>query len=363
MELSEFPFKSGTCLSQDFIRLLHEGQLAEPALSLGLDHILACPDCQACLSAQMESRPPLYPGLSAANGPLPELDTFPKGGAKGLPFQSTGEPDASRAALWDNPLGKKYGIDQFLETQACTFQYRGIDLSTGQKVRLTFLRPEYAHLEDFCEALLERSRAVQRIVNPYVLPILHEEKTALGPVIVSPYLGPRRLSSLIEADSLSTEQIEHFAQCLLEGLTALHRGGLVHGPLMPSGILCSPKSMAQGEITLWNAVLGDAPFGARFLHETIQNGVVPYQSPEQSMGREPNFRSDFFSLGCVLFELLTGGKAWSLPDAMDQPNGTLDAPGLNAASREVLRPLLELEPSDRPANHEEVARILKNLTH
>jgi len=136
-------------------------------------------------------------------------------------------------------------------------------------------------------------------------------------------------------------------------LAAAHASGVVHRDVKPSNIWIRRRADGSEAAVLLDfgiAMPADAAGSA--------SGTRGYRSPEQAIGAPCDARSDHFALGCVVFEMLTGRKAW--PTGGDGPDlcRPLADPGLPARWRPLLRSLFSLDPSGRPATLGEIERLL-----
>jgi serine/threonine-protein kinase len=182
--------------------------------------------------------------------------------------------------------------------------------------------------------------------------------------LVSEYIeGPslRRLLEETPAGTLPWQRVTRLALQLADGLEAIHREGVIHRDIKPENIILRDRSKDA------DAVIVDLGNAVGVLWERLTNtglvwGSVPYMSPEQAAGRtDLDARSDLYSLGIVIYELLCGQRPfdaaaeaelmqhhWSTP----APDLTVDAPEQLA---EVVGWLLAKDPAERPAS----ARVVR----
>jgi serine/threonine protein kinase len=163
-------------------------------------------------------------------------------------------------------------------------------------------------------ALLSEARAAAAVSHPNVCAI-HAIDSSLGaPMIVMEYVAGRPLSQFLGEGPLAPERAAELGRQIALGMAAAHAQGVVHGDLKPANILVTPDgtakivdfglarrsaSPAQGEKTvLWDP----SPSGGI-------SGTPAYMAPEQASGEPPTQASDVFSLGVMLYELVTGRRA------------------------------------------------------
>jgi eukaryotic-like serine/threonine-protein kinase len=182
--------------------------------------------------------------------------------------------------------------------------YRAVDRTLRRAVALKVLRvgrEDHRSIERF----LREARAAARVVHDHLVPVLSVERAANGlPVLVLPFIAGSTLKQRIATDRVvPMARAVAIARTLAAALAALHEAGLIHRDIKPSNILLDSLD--------GRAKLGD--FG--LVREAISNssgdgslvGTLEYMSPEQmTAGAVVDARSDLYSLGVTLYEMLTG---------------------------------------------------------
>ena len=174
------------------------------------------------------------------------------------------------------------------------------------------------------------------------------------PFLVMPLLEGESLHQLLSRGPLNRREARRITLEVASALRAAHACGLVHRDVKPSNIWIRRKADGSESAMLLE-------FGVALPSEAggSTSGSAGYKSPEQSLGAPCDPRTDCFALGCVVFEMLTGRKAWPSSQA-DLAKLTLPAadPAVPTAWRPLLRSLLSLDPAARPATMEEVAGLV-----
>jgi len=217
----------------------------------------------------------------------------------------------------------------------------------------------------------QEARAAAQVAHPNACRIydISEEQDRL--VLVMEFIEGESLARRIERGSLPAQESVQIALALLSALEAFHKKGIVHRDLKPGNIVLSDGvtklldfgiakhvSLNSKEETL--ATLGDATAPGIFL------GTPRYASPEQFRGQAVDARSDLFSMGVILFEMLTGQPPFAgetfgeLAHAVLQgsPPALSGSPAIAAIGRIVHR-ALSREPQDRYASAEAMAADLR----
>ena len=278
-----------------------------------------------------------------------------------------GEPplDLSRELRPNRVLGP-YQIEAELGGGSFGTVFRARDLTLDREVALKVLRPGSPIP---AAALLAEARAAAALNHPNVCAI-HAVDSSLGaPMIVMEYVAGRPLSGLLMKGPLARQQAAGLCRQVALGMAAAHAQGVVHGDLKPANILVTPDgtvkivdfgmarrspSSAQGEKTvLWDP----GPAGGI-------SGTPGYMAPEQARGEPATPASDVFSLGVMLYELVTGRRAraeGNLLELLHRIEGedlTRHLAGTPEPFADVLRQALAVAPAQRRITMTQIAERL-----
>ena len=214
-------------------------------------------------------------------------------------------------------IGQKLGhyhIESKLGEGGMGQVYRARDTVLGREVAVKVL-PADKIRADHLQRFLREARAASQINHPNVVAI-HEIAESDGVhFIVMEYVAGKTLSEVIPAKGLKTQTVVDYASQIAASLAKAHACGVVHRDLKPANIMVS----TEGIIKVLDFGLakmdqpGDAPEDALTAAETAPGvilGTAAYMSPEQAAGRPVDGRSDIFSLGLVLYEMLSGQRAF-----------------------------------------------------
>lgn len=243
--------------------------------------------------------------------------------------------------------------------------YRAHDARLGRDVAIKFLGEQIAR-DPQSRARLEREgRAVAALSHPNICPLFD-----VGPdYLVMEYIEGQTLAAEIEKSPLPLQKALTIAIAIASALGAAHRKGIVHRDLKPGNIMLT----AGGDIKLLDFGLAkQAPTrDSQTASVTVEGqvaGTVGYMSPEQVRGLSLNHRTDIFSLGVVLYEMITGERPFPGNSAMAVCDAILNAPprdfGENVAPRKlklIVGRLLEKDPAKRYGSAEEVEQELQAL--
>jgi serine/threonine protein kinase len=187
--------------------------------------------------------------------------------------------------------------------------YLAVDLRTGNEVALKLLSPELAGNEEFRERFLRESRIALSIEHPNIVPVYEGGQDQGELYIAMRHVEGRHLGELIRQEGrLDLEQTATILGQVAAALDTAHQVGLVHRDVKPGNILLG----SGGEVFLSDFGLTKEALSASGFTATGQMvGTVDYVAPEQIRGDPLDGRADVYSLGCVLFECLTGHVPFS----------------------------------------------------
>jgi len=194
------------------------------------------------------------------------------------------------------------------------FVYRAYDRRLHRLVALKILTPSMAATGAARQRFLREAQAAATIASPHVVPI-----HAVGQVAELPYLvmslvdGPDLHRWILEAGPLPMVQSLRIAHQVAAGLLAAHQQGIVHRDVKPGNILILPSIMQASLTDFGLAMVADE---ASLTNSGLTPGTPSYMSPEQARGETIDARSDWYSLGCVLYCMLVGHPPFRGPHAM-----------------------------------------------
>jgi eukaryotic-like serine/threonine-protein kinase len=208
--------------------------------------------------------------------------------------------------------------------------YRGEDLALGRSVALKFLSEELGNDPQALERFHHEARAVSILDHPNICPIYEFGKHDGQPFFVMPLLQGRilrdRLSDAVERDQpIPLEELLNIGLEVLSGLQAAHEKGIIHRDIKPANIFLTEQGHARildfglAKVVTTSTVLNpaatekSAPLPVKDFQLTNPGsalGTFAYMSPEQANGEELDVRTDLFSFGVVLYEMVTGSQAF-----------------------------------------------------
>ena len=253
----------------------------------------------------------------------------------------------------------RYQILDTIGTGANSRVVRAFDPMIGRTVAIKLFPPALANGEGRARFLKE-ARVVGQISHPSIV-ALHDmgiDESSSTPYLVMEYVEGQPLERMLDKGSIPFPRACAWIGDVASALSLAHRKGIIHGDVKPANILVSD----DGRIKLTD--FGMARLASRDLKDTPLLGTPAYWCPEQILGKPQDARSDIFSLGVVLYEMITGNRPFdadslqgmcarimsSTPLPPSQTNPSLPA-GLN----ELVMACMEKDPARRRASAEDLA--------
>jgi urea transport system substrate-binding protein len=247
------------------------------------------------------------------------------------------------------------------------------DSQLRRRVALKILKPELALTPLLRERFLQEARAAAALPSDHVVAIYHVGSAGEVPYLAMQYLEGETLEQRLQrVGRLPPAEAARLGRDIALGLAAAHDKGLIHRDVKPANIwLEAVAGNAAPRVKLLDFGLARVAGGVSNLTAsgTIV-GTPHYLAPEQARGLPLDHRCDLFSLGCVLYRIVTGVLPFDGPDllsllsslAVDEPHPIQEfAPETPAELVELIRALLSKSPSLRPATAREVSERLRCL--
>ncbi len=216
----------------------------------------------------------------------------------------------------DKYIGKmlegRYEIRELVGVGGMANVYKGYDLEKNRTVAIKILRDEFLDNEEFLHRFRNEFRAISLLNHPNIVQVYDVSFTQHIQCIVMEYIDGITLKEYIEQEKvIRWKEAVHFSTQILRGLQHAHDRGIVHRDIKPQNIML----LSDGTIKLTD--FGIAHFSRSNTHTitTKAIGSVHYISPEQASGTGTDARADLYSIGVLLFEMLTG----ELPFEADSP--------------------------------------------
>lgn len=257
----------------------------------------------------------------------------------------------------DKYIGKtldgRYEIKELIGIGGMAEVYKGIDVMDHKEVAIKILKKEYAENEDFLRRFRNESKAIAVLSHPNIVKIYDVGFSQKIQYIVMEYIDGITLKDYIEEEKVLTwKDTVHFVIQILRALQHAHDKGIVHRDIKPQNIMM----FTDGTIKVMD--FGIAKFaceeGKTATDQAI--GSVHYISPEQASGDVTDAKSDIYSVGAMMYEMLTGNKPFDsdnpvaiavmhMQDIPERPRAL--NPNIPDGLEEIVLRAMEKNPADR----------------
>ena len=203
----------------------------------------------------------------------------------------------------DTVLANRYRIQAKIGEGGMAVVYRALDVVLRRIVAIKVLRAQYAGDPEFVDRFRREAQAAASLSHPNVVNIFDVGQDADVHYIVLEYVQGRNLKEIVrEQGQLPPRRAAQIARSVARALEAAHARGLVHRDIKPHNILIT----VEGRVKVADFGLARAASAATLTATGMVIGSVHYFSPEQARGDAVGPASDIYSLGVVLYEMLTG---------------------------------------------------------
>jgi serine/threonine-protein kinase len=268
-------------------------------------------------------------------------------------------------------LADRYNLEREIGSGGMATVYLAEDLKHHRKVAIKVLRPELSATLG-PERFVREIEIAANLTHPHILPLFDSGKAGGFLYYVMPFIEGESLRDRLERDGkLPIEESIRLTDQVASALSHAHERGVVHRDIKPENILLAGDQAIVADFGIARAV--EVAGGERLTGTGLAIGTPAYMSPEQAMGTgEVDARSDVYALGCVVYEMVSGGAPFDgpTPQALLAKHATDKAPSLRTSDptiplfveRAVDRALAK-DPADRfPTASEFAAALTSGIT-
>ncbi len=270
----------------------------------------------------------------------------------------------------DNLIGRKldgrYLIESLIGVGGMANVYKGRDIRTGNEIAVKVLKEEFLGNEELVRRFKNESKAISILDHPNIVKVYDVSVTDQLQYIVMEYIDGITLKEYLKqrGGALTWKEVVHFATQVLSALEHAHSKGIVHRDVKPQNIMLQ----ADGSIKMMD--FGIARF-SRAQSQTISDkaiGSVHYISPEQAKGDHTDARTDIYSVGVMLYEMLsgklpfdgTGTVSIAIMQISEKPKPLAEvAPNVPEGLRQITEKAMEKDPAARYQSAAEMLAAIK----
>jgi len=227
--------------------------------------------------------------------------------------------------------------------------YLAEDTKLGRKVALKFLSPEFVGDNWAKRQLVKEAQAVAMLDHPNICPVYGIEEVDEHLFIVMQYVEGETLAELIRKKSLRPDQVIPLSRKIVAALAEAHLHGIIHRDMKPKNIMVSPSQQIK-VLDFGLAKTMRPGKGASTVEDSVSHlsqkgllaGTVAYMSPEQLRAERLDYRTDIFSLGTVLYEMISGRNPFARSSEAETISAILTAEAVNNGNNLDAAPLSKI---------------------
>ena len=207
-------------------------------------------------------------------------------------------------------LGGRYSLGETIGTGGMAEVFRGTDVRLGRDVAVKVLRADLARDPSFQGRFRREAQSAASLNAPCIVSVYDTGEEDGVPYIVMEYVEGRTLRSILQSEGrlLPQRGLEIVAD-VCAALDVAHNAGIVHRDIKPGNVMLTPR----GEVKVMDFGIARAVSDASstMTQTAAVIGTAAYLSPEQARGEHVDLRSDIYSTGCMLYELVTGAPPFT----------------------------------------------------
>jgi TolB-like protein/Tfp pilus assembly protein PilF/predicted Ser/Thr protein kinase len=264
-------------------------------------------------------------------------------------------------------VAARYTIIEELGRGGMGVVYKAEDTKLRRTVALKFVPPELTHVPEVKDRFMREAQAAAALDHPNICTVYEFGEDDGANFISMAYIEGQSLKQKIEAGPLGLEAALKIAEHVAEGLQEAHQKGVVHRDIKSANIMVTERGQAK----IMDFGLARVAGSTLLTKDGSTMGTVAYMSPEQARGQEVDHRTDIWSFGVVLYEMLTGelpfkgeheqAVIYSIMKAIPRPVTELQA-GIPVSIEQVVAKALEKDPEKRYQQIEELLDDLKSIS-
>ena len=257
-------------------------------------------------------------------------------------------------------LQGRYKIHSRIAAGGMGVVYRGERVPFGRAVAIKFLHAPLAADKEFLRRFDLEARAMSRLGHPHCVSVIDFGVDEGAPYMVLELAQGKTLREIMDAGAMPPQRALHITRQLLAGLAHAHGQGIVHRDIKPANIMLGEATGTGDHVRILDFGLAKLRDIGSADVSTVQIavGTPSYMAPEQGLGKRVDARSDVYSTGVLLFELLTGQKPFVADETVDLLEMHRETPapllrvvaperGFSAALEAVLQKAMAKAPDER----------------
>ncbi|MEG2082303.1 MAG: protein kinase, partial [Oscillospiraceae bacterium] len=271
----------------------------------------------------------------------------------------------------ENYIGKtidnRYDVISLIGVGGMSNVYKAVDKQTGKEVAIKFLKEEFFENPELVRRFKNESKAISLLSHDCIIKVLDVNITDAEKYLVIEYIEGITLKDFIESRGrLDWKEALIFASVILNGVGHAHEHGIIHRDLKPQNIMLT----REGQLKIMDFGIARLSTASQKTVTDKAIGSVHYISPEQVKGQNTDNRSDLYSVGIMMYEMLTGTLPFqsetAVSVALQQLSDTAKSPRelvpeIPKGMEQIVMRAIEKDPQDRYQTAQAMAADLKTL--
>jgi serine/threonine protein kinase/Tol biopolymer transport system component len=272
----------------------------------------------------------------------------------------------------------RYRVVSLLGTGGMGAVYDAVDATLGRHVALKILPPSVVSDSDRLRRFAQEARAASALNHPHVVTVydigtFDVDEREIHFISMEKVEGAT-LSDMLEVGALPPERAIELILQVIDAVAAAHAAGIIHRDLKPDNVMIASTGYAKvldfGLAKLQEPVTDSAATDVMATQTGIVLGTAGYMAPERAQGRIADHRADLFSIGCILYEAVTGQRAFHGASVYDtlyriihsepEPMETFD-PNVSPELRRIVAKALAKDPDERYQSARDLSIDLRQL--
>jgi tRNA A-37 threonylcarbamoyl transferase component Bud32 len=264
-------------------------------------------------------------------------------------------------------LNERYKVETTLGEGGMARVYRGTDQVLDRTVAIKVLADRYAEDDNFVTRFRREAQAAAALSHPNVVAVFDTGDDDAAHYIVMEYVEGRTLGEVLKVQGpFDADRASAITEDVATALQAAHERGLVHRDVKPGNVMID----TEGRVKVMDFGIARAAANDTLTQTGTVLGTAAYLSPEQARGDSVDARSDIYSLGCVLFEMVAGRPPFTGDSPVslafrhvneDPQPPSVYRPGVPPQLEAVVMRALEKDPGQRYQSAEEFRRALADF--
>lgn len=257
------------------------------------------------------------------------------------------------------------GMSEVYRGRALTDDLAAAGLPQGAPVALKYLNDQYLADAEIKERFFQEAQLCNRLQNPNIVRVHDVDLDGDRPFLVMDLVSGESLRARLRRGALPENEAVAIALGVLRALEAAHAAGIIHRDIKPGNILPGPGKIAPEAVRVTDFGIAKVLGGAALTVVGTQLGTPDYMSPEQMMGGRVDARCDLYSLGVVLYEMLSGSTPFAAATSAEVSRRVLSEappplpPTVSRRVREVVLRALQKDPTARYPSARDMRAVLE----